>query len=178
MFKKTKIWLGWVGNKPNGRTALYLLSLIGLFFIALLVIFLLFDFGIIPLSERGKEIFSPWLTPWVEILIGVVGVLLSLPWFISTVYCSSVNNFKVAIDEALKFKEKHFKCSLRIDEFIRITRDTEDAASMNQWIKDYGELMRMERDKKELEEEQERIPAQIKKKEERIRILKRRLDII
>jgi len=174
--KKSKIWLGWFGERHTFLSTIF--CLIG--FVAALISFLFITDLITGLMEPVP--FS--LNPVAGVVIIIVGSILSLLAF-TAINNASSDNWRVAIMRALTFGEEHELMNEPI--FLNVVRCTErkkDPTELNEWIDNWEKLSStkaylqgLEKEKEEIEKEipLKKVNAKIGAEKERIKELESEL---
>lgn len=109
------------------------------------------------------------------ISIGLPLLILSLFLVFCEVACLGLKNenknFRIAIDEAEEFKLKHEDSTEKLTELVEQTKRKKDPTLINQWIKNYTELIYKRKELEYLEQKETELPNQIKETRKKIKAL-------
>ena len=156
-FKNFISWLGWYADTHLGL--FLVLEILAFGFMLLFVLSL-----VIPLNLE------------IKITSGALFFLL-LFVFVAGASNTYKSNFRVAIESAKKFKDKHTKTSGKIDEFIKQTQETKDPTQMNGWINNYEALIEAKEKLQNLTQKLTiELPAEIKETKKEVLELQQKVN--
>lgn len=157
-FKKFNIQWAWFVNKRGFKSALRFATIIQILAFVSAVVFVL---GFLSNNE-GKRIISNDL---IQIIGGISALVFFYLYIICSVYGSSSNNFKIAIDKAEKFVTENLQCDPKISILIAQTEQTKNPAKLNEWIDNWEKLSSAKADLQGLKRKKEDIEKGIPFKE-------------
>ena len=134
-FKGFRIWMGWLANKYYG------LSLLLAFFILLCgIVGFMYFWGLRLLDMTDNPAIPS--NPILGIVFGIVGSSLYFSIFAApSGHFHASNNWRLAIEDALKFLKKYPACKSKIENSIRHTKDAKDGSEMNKWMENYKRML-------------------------------------